>query len=142
MTRDLLIELQRTYIHPIFWDYKWCFSISKRNFVNKCRYSCKCEKIKTYFNAWMMKVSENTYPIAIRKMSICEIVSMSIPLNVLSCTMLEMSTTTRKPPKLIFLMHLVLSSFNFSKMCMIHIASPNIIPAHWPHYWNFIIFWW
>jgi len=31
-------------------------------------------------------------------------------------------------------MHPVLASFDFSKMCMIHIASPHIIPAGWAIY--------
>lgn len=57
--------------------------------------------------------------------------------------MFEMSASTREPPQLTFLVHPILSTLDFSKMCMIHIASPHIIPAGWPSYWYFIIFrWW
>lgn len=65
-----------------------------------------------------------------------------IPLNVLGCSILEMRTTTRKPPKLILFMNPILASFDLSKMRMIDITPPNIIPAKRPFDRNFIILWW
>lgn len=62
-------------------------------------------------------------------------------MNILCRPMFEMGTTTWEPPQLIHLMHPVLSSFDFSKTCMIHIASPDIIPTGWPSYWYLIILW-
>jgi len=50
-----------------------------------------------------------------------------------------MSTSTWKPPEIILWMDPVLASFDISKMCMIHITPPNIIPTKWPSDRYFII---
>lgn len=70
-----------------------------------------------------------------------DINQVQLPLYVLGCPMLEMGTTTRKPPELILFMDPVLASFDLCKMCMIHITSPNIIPAKRPFDRYFVILW-
>uniref|UniRef100_A0A0A9GFG8 Uncharacterized protein n=1 Tax=Arundo donax TaxID=35708 RepID=A0A0A9GFG8_ARUDO len=56
--------------------------------------------------------------------------------------MFEVSTTSRKPPKLALVMHPVLSSFDLSKMRMVDITTPYIVSACWPSYWYLVVIWW
>lgn len=65
-----------------------------------------------------------------------------LPLYILWCTMLEVSTTSRKPPKLTLLVHPVLSSFYLSKAWMVDVTTPNIVPTCWPSYRYLVVIWW
>lgn len=62
-----------------------------------------------------------------------------LPLNILSRAMLEVGTAPREPPQLPLLMNPVLSPFHLSEVRMVHIATPDVIPARGPPYWYLVV---
>ncbi|GJT53931.1 hypothetical protein Tco_0988985 [Tanacetum coccineum] len=52
-----------------------------------------------------------------------------------------MGPTSRKPPQLILFMNPVLTTFDLSEMCMIHIAPPHIVSTSGPSHWYLVGSW-